>query len=510
MVQQQHKKHLTTMLLDLLNLGTNRERMSGVDTAWLRMDRPYNHMIITSVMICADRIDLETLRRAVASRFLLYKRFKQRVVELATGYYWETDPHFELSSHVRRIGLPGAAGKKELEELVGDLMSTPLDSSKPLWQFHLVEDYQGGSVSIARFHHCYADGIALIHVMLSLTEKTAAESLAAASAPVARPAKTRGKEGPEFNGGIFKALLEPIGGVVKAGIGLVGDGVDMVTHPSATMGYVRQGTGLLSEAARLALLTDDPPTRFKGKPGVSKCVAWAEPLPLLEVKEIGKVLGCSINDVLLSCAAGALGHYLAVKGDPMDDDLTIRATVPVNLRSPEKAKNLGNYFGLVMLTLPIGIENPLKRLHELRKCMEELKGSYQAILALGLLEALGLGPKILQASVTRVLTKKATAVMTNVPGPQQPLYFAGARIAEQMFWVPQTGSIGIGFSILSYNGRVHFGLVTDKRFVDDPQLIVDRFSEEFEQLLLLTMMEPWDRRRNADEVEATVRALRSG
>jgi hypothetical protein len=136
--------------------------MSGVDTAWLRMDRPYNLMVITVVMIFAERLELNRLRKFLESRLLEYKRFTQRVVHHPGGYYWETDPHFELSSHVRRVGLPGAAGKKELQELVSDIISTPLDPSKPLWQFHLVEDYQGGSAFISRFHHCYADGIALI------------------------------------------------------------------------------------------------------------------------------------------------------------------------------------------------------------------------------------------------------------------------------------------------------------------------------------------------------------
>jgi hypothetical protein len=123
--------------------------------------------------------------------------------------------------------------------------------------------------------------------------------------------------------------------------------------------------------------------------------------------------------------------------------------------------------------------------------MDELKGSYQAILALGLLGVLGLGPKLLQSTVLKTLSKKATAVMTNVPGPQVPLYFAGAKIREQMFWVPQSGTIGMGVSILTYNGQVQFGLATTKKLVSDPQAIVERFSVEFERLLLSVMMGPW-------------------
>lgn len=154
---------------------------------------------------------------------------------------------------------------------------------------------------------------------------------------------------------------------------------------------------------------------------------------------------------------------------------------------------MGNVFGMVLLTLPIGIENPLERLYEVHKRMGELKDSYQAILAFRLLEVMGLGPKVAQAAMTRMFSKKATVVMTNVPGPQESLYFAGSQLAELMFWVPQTGTVGMGVSILTYHGRVHFGLITDWKLVRDPEAIISRFDQEFEKLLLITMMRPWDR-----------------
>lgn len=485
----------------------DRERMSSVDTAWLRMERPYNLMMIVAVVIYEDKLRLDALRKVFETRFLSHKRFKQRVIQTPGAAYWETDPHFELSSHIRRIGLPGKGGKEELEELAGDLMSTPLDHSKPLWQVHLVEDYQRGSAAIFRFHHCIADGLALVHVFLSMTETAPGvypDSIS--SEPV-----TTISNKVDHEGGIFRQLLEPVDKVfntaVKTGKELIHEGVDVVTHPSGIVGFARQGVGLTSEAAKLLVMSDDPQTRFKGKPGVVKRVAWAEPLPLSEVKTIGKALGCSVNDVLLSSVSGALRAYLIEKGDPVAQDLEIRALVPVNLRPLEQARKLGNYFGLVYLALPIGIENPLERLYKVRSRMSELKGSYQAVLALGLLSALGLGPNLLQASALKVLTKKATAVMTNVPGPQKPLYQAGAKIAEIMFWVPQTRALGMGVSILSFNDRVHFGLVTDAKLVNDPQNIISRFSEEFEKLLLMTLMEPWGKHLDAKAVETSLEAL---
>jgi WS/DGAT/MGAT family acyltransferase len=205
--------------------------------------------------------------------------------------------------------------------------------------------------------------------------------------------------------------------------------------------------------------------------------------------------------VLLSCVAGALRAYLVEKGDAVEG-VVLRALVPVNLRPIEKAYKLGNQFGLVFLDLPIGIENPVERLYAVRANMNALKGSYQPILALGLLAAMGSGPRALQDVVLQMLARNATGVMTNVPGPQQPLYLAGARIDSLMFWVPQSGDIGMGVSIISYNGKVQFGLITDRGLCPDPEAISRRFDGEFEKLVLLTLMAPWPLEGDLDPAEA--------
>lgn len=492
--------------------NTDREPLSRVDNFWLRLDRPYNHMTINTVLILADKLDLECLQKTIATRWVLpYKRFQQRPVYYATGTYWETDPHFEISNHFRRVGLSGAQGKEELEELISNLVSTPLDPNKPLWEFQLVEDYQGGSAVIMRTHHCYADGIAMIHLVLSMTDTAPGVPVDATHSP-SRKAIHEDEDKEETLGDIFRQLFQPISdassNAVKAGRGWLAEGVDRLLHPSKTVDdarqglglasrYARQGLGFASEAARLLRLPDEPPIRFRGKLGMAKRVAWAEPLPLHNVKAIGQALGSTINDVVLASVAGALRAYLIEQGDPVDRQLEIRAAVPVNLRPLEQAKNLGNRFGLVLLTLPLGIENPLERLQEVHKRMQELRNSYQAMMTLGLMEIMGLGPNLAQALAMRLLGRKATAVMTNVAGPQQPLYFAGSQLAELMFWVPQSGSVGMGVSIFSYNDRVHFGLMTDQKLVSDPGTIISQFSKEFEQLVLIAMTGPWDKHLDA-------------
>ena len=293
----------------------------------------------------------------------------------------------------------------------------------------------------------------------------------------------------------------------KAGATLIEKGVAIWLDPAKAVALAEQGGAMTAEIAKLALMPQDTATRFKGKPGVAKRVAWAEPLPLDEVKVVGKALGASVNDVLLSCVAGALREYLVRKGDATDD-VMIRALVPVNLRPLEKAYRLGNQFGLVFLELPIGIENPVERLYAVRANMTALKGSYQPVLTLGLLAAAGAGPKMLQEQLLQALARNGTAVMTNVPGPPQPLYFAGAKIERFLFWVPQSGDIGMGVSILSYDGHVQFGLITDRGLCPDPERVIERFGPEFEKLVLTTLLAPWPRAGDLDPALAAAAVAR--
>jgi WS/DGAT/MGAT family acyltransferase len=263
---------------------------------------------------------------------------------------------------------------------------------------------------------------------------------------------------------------------------------------------VKLARRVAGDAVDLATMPNDSPTRFKGQPGMQKRVAWCEPIPLDEVKAVGRVLGCSVNDVLLSCVSGALGGYLAAHGDN-PTGVEIRALVPVNLRRETSDGKMGNWFGLVPLVLPLGIAHPLARLYEVQRRMEELKQSTLAPLSLGLLAFAGIVPAIVQQEILDYLANKATAVMTNLPGPQEPLTFAGAPLKQLMFWVPQSGNVSMGVSILSFAGGVQFGLITDAGLTPDPERIVERFALEFNRLLMTVLMEPWDMQRDPALVE---------
>jgi len=475
-----------------------REPMSGVDTAWLRMERPTNLMMITGVLMFETPMTLAKLRQVIRQRFLAYPRFRQKAVETATGALWEDDADFDLDWHVRLSALPGRADKRELECFVSQLASTPLDKSKPLWQFDLVESYLGGSALIARIHHCYADGIALVQVLLSLTDTTATVA--------------RGSERSNWLEEEDAAAAKSAGGIehyLNLGGQVVAKGMQIYNDPSLAAVLAVEGREIARELVNAVVLSDDPATVLKGRLGGSKRVAWAEPLDLEEVKAIGRAYDCTVNDVLMACAAGALRSYLVDRGEPIDG-VTLRATVPVNLRPLKHAKKLGNHFGLVFLDLPVGEDNPVRRLERVAAHMNQLKTSRQAIVTFGLLAALGMAPAPVQRMALELFSRKATAVATNVPGPTMPLYMAGQRLTEMMVWVPQSGNIGIGISILSYHGRVHFGLIGDGRLMPDPDAVISRFRPEFEKLLYIALLSAWDQPLDAHGAQRMQDTLLAG
>ena len=480
------------------SLGLGGERMSKVDTAWLRMDSASNLMMILGVWVLKPGIRYADLCQRIEERLLQYPRFTQRVVQDAAGASWVQDADFDLGAHVVQESLHLARkgrAQQALQDRLAELAVTPLDQRRPLWQFHLVEDYQGGSAMMLRIHHCIADGIALISVTQSLVDGGTAPPRRKAGA-VARS----GIEGAED--WITDTLIKPLADVAVKALGRAGTGVgnvlDLMMDPqkgvdkglAGSLDVARMAYQVLRDAAALALMPDDSPTRLKGTPGMTKRVAWCEPIALDEVRAVGKALNCSINDVLLSCVAGAIAQYLLGHGDSVQGK-EIRAMVPVNLRPVEQAYKLGNHFGLAPVVLPIGLDNPVERVYEVRRRMSQLKGSMQPLLAFGLLAVAGLLIKPAQDAMLNLFSKKTTAVMTNVPGPREKLKFLGSTLEQSLFWVPQSGSVGLGVSILSYGGGVQFGVITDATLCPDPQKIIDGFEPEFAKLALVTLMLPW-------------------
>lgn len=509
MVTRLHRpstRHTTTNPPTNLPASPVHERMSKVDTAWLRMDSPSNLMMILGVWILKPAVSYLDACQRIEERLLKYPRFGQKVVQDATGASWVTDSHFDIRRHVLREKLPPSAkahSQQALQSRLAELALKPLDPRYPLWDFRLVEHYQGGSALLVRIHHCIADGLALIAVIQSLVD-------GGTEPPQRKPKPAQDSAWESAEDWMAHTLIEPLTGATVRALEAAGEGAaqafgamgdpktlldklvekGLVKGMTGSADMARMAYQVLRDGAALALMPDDSSTRLKGTPGRAKRVAWCQPIPLDEVRAVSKALHCSINDVLLGCVAGAMGEYLKAHGDSVAGK-EIRAMVPVNLRPMAPSYDLGNKFGLAPVVLPIGLDNPLDRVFEVRRRMSALKGSMQPLLSFALLAVAGMVVKPAQDAMLNLFSKKTTAVMTNVPGPREKLKFCGATLEQALFWVPQSGTVGLGVSILSYGGGVQFGLISDTTLCPDPQAIIDRFEPEFAKLTLLTLMLPW-------------------
>jgi len=455
--------------------------LTYVDTAWLHMEDPTNLMMVTGIFIFDGPLDFtrvrDTLQGRMADRF---PRLRHKVRQDGSSAHWVVDPTFDVDAHLHRIALPSPGDLGALRDVVSDLMSTPLDFTKPLWQGHYIEGLGSGSALLLRFHHCIGDGVALVHVILSLADTSA-------DAPWPKRTKLMthetdvGERIVSLIGGARSAVERTVETTRKVTGALLHEGVEALLHPSHVLDVAQTTTEAAAVLVRLLLKKADPATRFKGHLGVAKRAAWSRPIRLEEVKAVGKTVGGTVNDVLLTAVTGALRRYLLRRGDQVDG-VEINAMVPVNLRPLSEADQLGNRFGLIYLALPVGTDDHAERLRLVKARMDEIKSSPQPFVTFQILNALGLAPVEVAELAVNMFGTKATAVMTNVIGPKQPLYFAGERIRTWLGWVPQSGRLGLGVSIFSYDGQVVVGVATDKGLVPDPESIATAFEEEFEAL----------------------------
>lgn len=462
-----------------------REPMSSMDRAWLLMDRPTNHMVINGVWVFDEVVDFDRLQRTLAERLCAFDRFRQRVVNVHNPLrqvYWEFDPNFDIRAHVHRIALPDPGDKQTLQSLVSDLVNLPLDHAKPLWEFYLIENYGQGSAVLGRLHHCIADGVALVRVLLSLTDSGPNESW-------------QGEPKPERSWNPLRPLVKGSAAALNAALDLSGtlvsEGMESLVHPTHLVTRAGQGTKAAVQTAavlrKLALMLPDEKTVFKGKLSVTKQVAWSNSLRLEDVKLVKNVMGATVNDVLVAAVTGALRRYLISRGQS-PDQREIRSMVPVNVRPLDQAIEMGNRFALVYLSLPLGIADPVDRLFEVKRRMDTIKESPEAFVTYQIISGLGVTPSDLAGQIIAFFASKASAVLTNVPGPTEKRYFAGSRFDKMVFWVPQSGSIGMGISILSYGGEVTLGVLSDDNLVPDPQTIIEGFHAEFADLLRMARL----------------------
>jgi len=468
-----------------MNDSEAREVMSPVDKAWLRMDSPTNLMIINGILLFDEVLDFATFKTICEQRLVgVHARFRQRVIESPPGtgrLYWASDPHFDIRSHLSHIALPAPGDKPTLQALISNLMSGVLDPHKPLWHFYLIENVGTGCAIFARCHHAIADGIALVQVLLSLTDSEPDVCPSPFVSPKRRA--NQAKRAPTLLRQVQQAQ-KLVKGVAKS---LLYEGIQAIENPTHLRELV-QAAGVMGAAgaaiiAKLLIMLPDRASILKGELGTTKRVVWSEPIDLEQVRAIGKATNTTINDVLVAAMAGALRAYLQAHGDPVTSG-EMRAMVPINLRPQDEALTLGNQFSLVYLPLPVSLATPLERLQDVKRRMDLLKNSPEPLVIYQILNLVGMLPGELAERAVHMFASKATAVLTNVPGPRQTLYLAGKPMRRILCWVPQSGKIGLGISIVSYAGSVTLGLVVDEKLVQDPEAIMAQFEGALAELMV--------------------------
>ena len=405
----------------------------------------------------------ELLRERLVDRF---PRFRQRAVSPRIPFgvpRWEDDPSFRLRRHVHRHRLPLPGDQAALEAFVGTLQSTPLDRDRPLWSAHLIDGFGDGAAIVWRIHHCVVDGVSLARVLLSLSDTRP------------RPASRRRPKQhtpplPAAAGYAAPAVLA----ARKLATAIARETRYAFAHPGGILRGRIAGVDTRS-LAKIARTGRDTPTVLKGPLSVPQRTSWTTPMSLEDVKQIGRPSGATVNDVALAALAGALRDYLTARGSLVEE---IRAYMPFNLRPPDEPipRELGNLFGLVILALPIGVADRRERLACVQQRMSEIKRTGEGRVAFDGLCMMGVSPPGSERLWIDFFSTRTSVVVSNMAGPEKPIRLAGVTVKGMLIMAPRTGSVGLGVTIFSYNGRVTFCVNADAGLVPDPTSCCGRSS----------------------------------
>jgi len=433
----------------------NPDRLSGLDASFLALEKGGAHMHVGSVLVFdGEAPAYAEFVAQIEKRLHLVPRYRQKLAfpPLAQARpVWVDDPHFNAGYHVRHTGLPEPAGEDELRRLAGRVFSQSLDRSKPLWEMWLVHRVGEGQFAIVcKTHHALVDGISgvdIMNVMFDLDPDPPEPDPGPAWYPRPEPSGTA-----LFADAVAERAGLPLD-AARAAAGMLADPRETVA--SAT----RALAGLASMAS--AGMGGAPASPLNTRIGPHRRFAWAES-DLGRFKAVKGALGGTVNDVVLTVVAGALRAHLQRRGrDPAGQEL--KAMVPVSVRAEDERGELGNKVAAIYAPLPVGIEDPLERFRVVHEALGDLKQSAQAIGAKTLTQLAGFAaPTLLnQGARLQSMQRLFNVTVTNVPGPQFPLYVLGRRLRAFYPEVPLVQNTALGIAIMSYDGKVFFGLLGD-------------------------------------------------
>jgi WS/DGAT/MGAT family acyltransferase len=412
--------------------------MAPADHAWLRMDTPQNLVVIHLAFVFESGLPLKAAVARLQARLAPHHQFTHRIERDWRSARWVPDPRFSIARHLDELRLPEGSGKAELQAFMSGRASVPLPTDRPLWQATLVHNVGRGSALVLRVHHALADGVSLMELIGGMTDLAEGE----------RP--------------------QPRAQVA-------------VRDDLSVRLALQRAPRLLADAARLVFMRRDRKTPLKGAPGTDKTVAWSQPVSLALARDLAHRHGATVNDAILAVIADVLRRHLHGHGLARID-APLRTVIPMNLRPADEGHLLGNRFGLVGLELPVHLDDPLQRLRHVRDGMAGLKRGLQGQLALALVRAAGVLPKWLQTPLLGLFSRRCTVIVTNVIGPAETRSLGGVRMDEMVLCVPQGMTVGVGISIVSYNGELRVGFLVDQRLMPDGAAAAASVRACFEQL----------------------------
>jgi diacylglycerol O-acyltransferase / wax synthase len=455
----------------------SRDRLTGLDATFLHLEAGGAHMHVASVLVYEGEAPAyEDLVDHVDRRLHLVPRYRQKLAFVPFGQgrpKWVDDPHFNIRYHVRHTALPRPGTDTELKRLAGRLFAQPLDRSKPLWEIWLVEGLEGDRFAlISKTHHALVDGVSGVDIASVLFDTSPDPEVPVDPGPgwVPRPEPS----GTEL---LAEALLERATVPAEALRGL----------RALTRAPRQAASRLLETAAGVgatawAGITGAPPSPFNVPIGPHRRYTWVD-ADLPRFKAIKNGLGGTLNDVVLASVTLALGSYLRRMGE-QTEGLVLKAMVPVSVRMDAERGALGNRVAAMWAPLPVGLTDPREVFASVHEAMGDLKSSGQAVGAQRLTEMADFAPTTIMSQAARLQARQRlfNLVVTNVPGPQMPLYLLGRPLSGLYPVVPLAQNQALGIAIMSYHGRLGFGLLADYDALPDLERLADDLERAIDAL----------------------------
>jgi diacylglycerol O-acyltransferase len=457
-------------------MSAHLDRLSAVDASFLLQEGASTHMHIGGVATFdGPAPTYDEFLEHIGSRLGLVPRYRQKIAEppLRTGLpLWVDDPSFNLGYHVRQTALPHPGGEEQLLALTSRIFSQRLDRTKPLWEMWLVEGYEKDRFAlVSKTHHCLVDGISGVDLMSVLFDLS----------PVPREIEEE-EWLPAVEPSGAQLLAESLKSWVDTGRALAGGAIDALRRPGTAVDRLREAVTGVGEVA-WAGINPPPPTPLTGEIGTHRRFAVVRER-LDDLKEIKNTFGGTVNDVVLAVMSGALAAFVRSRGI-RTEGLELRACVPVSIRTDEHAGRLGNQLTQILCPLPVYIDDPVARLHFVREAMAGLKESKQALGAQTIAGMEDFAPPTILAQASRLhfSTRMYTTLVTNIPGPQFPLYVLGRELQDVVPVAFLGGKRALATAIMSYNGGINFGLIGDYDTLPDLDFIADALSESIGELV---------------------------